>query len=267
MRRALLFILALALLAGGAAMTGSLRGGISLAEEDRKAHPVEGGPIELADGAGNPIAELWVRQYRSEEPGEIAVVYALTNTADLSLTRITFSVDYRDAEGRSLREEPLEMLVGMAADPLLPGETREFTRQHWFQGAETAVAFALMPVLAETELDVMPWTQPQPGNLLLDFCNYPPFTAHFEDLDINPPVSMHFHVDQSVDEDITDPETILAEIESLKRMRIGEERDIFITDSGISYRFTMADGSEWGVSFEAPGLFHWHGKNYEILAD
>lgn len=269
MKRTLILAAALALLAGIAATTGLIPRPMPAlaAEADAEMTPYEGEMIELADGEGNPVAALRVTGYLSEKPRGIAVAYALTNTGSLALTRVTFTVDCRDAGGRSLTESPIEVAYGMAADPLAPGENRAISRRQWFDGAGAAVDFTVAPVLAETELDLAPWTEPRPGNLLLDFCNDPSFSAHFENLDANPPVTMHVRVDQRVDEDITDADVILAQIESLRNMRVGGESDIRVTDSGIAYWFTMADGAEWGVSFEAPGLFCWHNKVYEVLPD
>jgi len=76
---------------------------------------------------------------------------------------------------------------------------------------------------------------------------------------------MVFQVDEQKDETVTDPAEIRAAIERLAGMRIGEEVNIGYTDSGVYYGFTMADGSAWGVFFEAPGLLSWHGRNYEVI--
>lgn len=255
-------LLVAALLAGGVAGIVAASG----EEESYETVPFETS-VELPDGADNPVATLATRLYFSEEEGSLGVGYTLTNRCDLALTRVTFRLTCLDADGNDVYGEPLELWHSFVRDPVQPGEAREFEKRQYFPGAEQVVDFVLEPVLAETELDLAPWTEPQPNNLLLDFCNDPAFSAHFEKLDANPPVNMHLRVDQSVDEDITDLDAMLEEIESLRNMRIGEETDIVYCDRGISYWFTMADGTEWGVSFNAPGIFCWHNKNYEILHD
>lgn len=150
-------------------------------------------------------------------------------------------------------------------DPVKPGETREFVQKHYFDGAETAAGVVLEPMFVKDAVEVKPWTEPRPGSLLPEFANDPDFAAHFEDLDDNLPVEMVFHVDEQKDETVTDPAEIRAAIERLAGMRIGEEVNIGYTDSGVYYGFTMADGSAWGVFFEAPGLLSWHGRNYEVI--
>ena len=257
MKRALTLILMFTLLLGAAAPAGTAEGGKIPFETS----------VELANGAGEAVATLTTRYLLSEEDGKIAVGYTLTNHGEIALTQLNFNVTYLDADGNDLRGKPLYVMIGLMKEPVQPGESRDFEKPHYFDGAGNVAAVALEPIDVKDEVELPPWTEPQPGNLLLDFCNYPPFSAYFENLDTNPPVLMHYHVDQSVDEDITDVDVMLAEIESLRNMRVGEETDICITDSGISYWFTMADGTEWGVSFEAPGIFHWHGKNYNIIND
>ena len=221
--------------------------------------------IELNDGSGNPVATLVTRGIRADEERQVTVAYTLTNHGERALTQLTFDVRYFDADGNDLRGKAIFVMIGLMDQPLQPGQSRDFEKTHYFDGAEKAAAVALEPEGVLDEVELVPWTEPQPGNLLLDFCNYAPFSAYFENLDANPPVQMIYHRDEQVDESITDVDAILKEIESLKNMRIGEESDISVTDSGISYWFTMADGTEWGVSFEAPGLFCWHNKVYEVI--
>lgn len=260
--RILLILLGLALIVSGIMkITGAL-------SEEAEGTPVPfETSIELNDGSGNPVATLATRLIYGGVERQVSVAYTLTNHGERPLTQLNFNVRYLDADGNDLRDKPLYVMIGLMYEPVQPGEARDFVKPHYFEGAENVASVALEPIDVKDDVELPPWTEPQPNNTLLDFCNYEPFTAYFENLDANPPVKMHYHVDQSVDEDITDVDRILAEIESLKNMRVGEETDVWITDSGISYWFTMADGTEWGVSFEAPGIFHWHGKNYAILHD
>ncbi len=223
--------------------------------------------VDLEDGTGNQVATLTTRYFDTSEEGEVTVAYTLVNHGAQALTQLNFSVTYLDPDDNDLRGKPIEVMIGLMYAPVQPGGTRDFEKTHFFSGAETTTSLVLEPIGVKDEIELPPWTEPQPGNLLLDFCNYPPFSAFFENLDTNPPVKMEYHKDQVYDETITDVDEMLAEIESLKNMRIGEESDVRITDSGISYWFTMADGTEWGVSFEAPGLFCWHGKVYEVIND
>ena len=237
--------------------------GSALAQEEAR-HPFETS-VDLKDGGGNPVAALTTRWIDTSVEGEVGVGYTLVNRGERALTQLNFSVTYLDSDGNDLWGKPIEVMIGLMGEPVQPGEARDFEKQHYFDGAEATASVALEPIDVKDEIELPPWTEPRPGSLLLDFCNYAPFSACFENLDANPPVKMEFHRDQALDETIIDVDEILAEIESLKRMRIGEESDVRVTDSGISYWFTMADGTEWGVSFEAPGLFCWHGKVYEVM--
>ena len=223
--------------------------------------------IELNDGAGRPTATLTTRAIVFAEARQVGVACTLVNHGEHALTQVSYNVTYLDADGNDLRGKPVMVLIGLMESPVQPGEARELIRKHYFDGAETTSSVILEPINVMDEIQLPPWTEPRPGNTLLDFCNYAPFSAHFENLDTNPPVQMAYHKDQVLDEVITDVDEILAEIESLRNMRIGEESDVRISDAGISYWFTMADGTEWGVSFEAPGLFCWHNKIYEVLHD
>lgn len=236
----------------------------ALAEEPVYEHIPCQTSIELSNGEGKPAATLAAGYCFNRKPGQIGVGYALTNHGALALTQLTFSVTYLDAGGNDLRGRQIEVLEAFMDDPVQPGETREFIHENFFDGAERAAAVALEPICVLDEAELAPWTEPRPHNLLLDFCNDPSFTACFENLDENPPVKMHFHVDQEVDEDITDPDEILATIERLRNMRIGDAVDYSVDDAGVSYWFTMADGTEWGVVFEDTDLFYWHGQNYRV---
>ena len=234
--------------------------------EEAEGIPWEGS-VELNDGAGNPAATLSTRAILNGEAGQVGVAYTLLNHGQRALTQLNFYVTYLDSEGNALRGDRVYVLVGLMDAPVQPGEARAFEKRHWFDGAEATASVALQPINVKDEVELPPWTGPRPGNALLEFCNYAPFSANFENLDANPPVQMICHKDEAFDQIVTDVDQILAQIESLRNMRIGEESDVRVTDSGISYWFTMADGTEWGVSFEAPGLFCWHNKVYEVLRD
>lgn len=240
---------------------------------DARGEAAEGTPVpfetsvELNDGSGNPVATLTTHQIDTSVERQVTVTYTLTNRGEHPLTQLNFNVSYFDADGNELRDKPIYVMTGLMYAPVQPGETREFVKAHYFDGAENAAAVALEPLGVKDDIELPPWTEPQPNNLLLDFCNYEPFSAYFENLDTNPPVQMIYQRDQVEETVITDVDEILAEIQSLKNMRIGEESDQTICDAGISYWFTMADGTEWGVSFEAPGLFCWHNKVYKVIND
>ena len=250
----------LALVAGG---TGIIACPAFAGALDAEGMPFETS-IELADGSGNEVATLSTVRLYSEKTRSVAVEYAFTNHGEVALTWLEYRVKYLDGNG-SVFKAPPRSLETFMDDPVKPGETREFVQKHYFDGAETAAGVVLEPMFVKDAVEVKPWTEPRPGSLLPEFANDPDFAAHFEDLDDNLPVEMVFHVDEQKDETVTDPAEIRAAIERLAGMRIGEEVNIGYTDSGVYYGFTMADGSAWGVFFEAPGLLSWHGRNYEVI--
>ncbi len=221
-------------------------------------------PIELEDGSGNAVATLIARRLFSEKTRSVAVEYALVNHGEVALTWLEYRVKYLDGDGNVFCAPPRSLETFMD-DPVQPGETREFVQKHYFDGAETAAGIVLEPMCVKDAAEVKPWTDPLPGNLLPAFANDPEFAAHFENLDDNLPVEMYYHVDEEKDETITDPAQIRAAIEWLASLRIGEDANLGVTDSGIYYGFTMADGSGWSVFFEAPGLLSWHGRTYEVM--
>ena len=220
--------------------------------------------IELADGSGNEVATLSTMRLYSEEPRSVAVECAFTNHGEVTLTWLEYRVKYLDADGNVFMEPPRSLETFMD-DPVQPGETRVFVQKHYFDGAETVAGVVLEPMGVKDAAEVKPWTEPRPGSLLPEFANDPDFAAHFENLDDNLPVEMFYHVDQEVDETVTDPAEIRAAIERLAGLRIGGAVNIGYDDAGIYYGFTMADGGGWSVSFETPGLLSWHGRNYEVI--
>lgn len=257
---ALLMAAGLAVVLCGAVRAGGVRA------EEAEGIPFET-TVELNDGAGNPTATLSTRAILTGEERQVGVAYTLVNHGERALTQLNFYVTYRDCEGNDLYGKRVYVLVGLMDEPVQPGEAWAFVKRHYFDGAEATAQVALQPINVKDEIELPPWTEPRPGNALLEFCNYAPFSANFENLDANPPVQMICHKDQAYDHIVTDVDEILAQIESLRNMRIGKESDVRVTDSGISYWFTRADGTEWGVSFEAPGLFCWHNRVYEVLHD
>lgn len=220
--------------------------------------------IELADGSGNEVATLSTVRLYSEKPRSVAVECAFTNHGEVALTWLEYRVKYLDADGNVFMEPPRSLETFMD-DPVQPGETRVFVQKHYFDGAETVAGVVLEPMGVKDAAEVKPWTEPRPGSLLPEFANDPDFAAHFENLDDNLPVEMFYHVDQEVDETVTDPAEIRAAIERLAGLRIGGAVNIGYDDAGIYYGFAMADGSGWSVSFETPGLLSWHGRNYEVI--
>lgn len=220
--------------------------------------------IELADGSGNEVATLSTMRLYSEKPRSVAVECAFTNHGEVALTWLEYRVKYLDADGNVFMEPPRSLETFMD-DPVQPGETRVFVQKHYFDGAETVAGVVLEPMGVKDAAEVKPWTEPRPGSLLPEFANDPDFAAHFENLDDNLPVEMFYHVDQEVDETVTDPAEIRAAIERLAGLRIGGAVNIGYDDAGIYYGFTMADGGGWSVSFETPGLLSWHGRNYEVI--
>lgn len=259
--RILLIALGIAMVLSGIAKVGG-----ALAEE---AAPISiETAIELNDGSGNPVATLTARSIDVSVERQVTVAYTLTNHGEQALTQLNYDLQYFDADGNALREKPIYVMIGLMYEPVLPGESRDFEKTHYFDTANAAASVELIPDHVKDIVELPPWTEPRPGNLLLDFCNYEPFTACFENLDTNPVVEMTVRRDEAeADAPVTDPDAIMAELESLKNMRIGEEADYSVTDSGIYYTFTRADGTTWGVAFEAPGLFCWHGKVYQVLHD
>ena len=220
--------------------------------------------IELADGSGNEVATLSTVRLYSEKPRSVAVECAFTNHGEVALTWLEYRVKYLDADGNVFMEPPRSLETFMD-DPVQPGETRVFVQKHYFDGAETVAGVVLEPMGVKDAAEVKPWTEPRPGSLLPEFANDPDFAAHFENLDDNLPVEMFYHVDQEVDETVTDPAEIRAAIERLAGLRIGGAVNIGYDDAGIYYGFTMADGGGWSVSFETPSLLSWHGRNYEVI--
>jgi len=233
-----------------------------------RALDAEGKPLEmsikLADGSGNDVATLFTMRLYSEKPRSVAVECAFTNHGEVALTWLEYRVKYLDADGNVFMEPPRSLETFMD-DPVQPGETRVFVQKHYFDGAETVAGVVLEPMGVKDAAEVKPWTEPRPGSLLPEFANDPDFAAHFENLDDNLPVEMFYHVDQEVDETVTDPAEIRAAIERLAGLRIGGAVNIGYDDAGIYYGFTMADGGGWSVSFETPGLLSWHGRNYEVI--
>ena len=221
--------------------------------------------VQLPDGSGGIVATLTVNDVYSEGEGQVTAAYTLTNRGEVALTQLNFNVGYLDESGDDIRGKMIYVMIGLMTEPLQPGQSRDFTRTHYFDGAERAVTAVLEPLGVKDEVELPPWTEPRPGNLLLDFCNYAPFSACFENLDENPPVEMVYRHGEEGEEVTTDVDAILAQIESLRNMRIGDEVDVMICDDEIWYAFTMADGTTWSVSFMAPGLFYWHGHVYEVI--
>ena len=223
--------------------------------------------VELNDGAGNPVATLHTRLIYTGAERQVTVAYTLTNRGEHALTQLNYNIRYFDADGNDLRDKALYVMIGLMKEPLQPGESRDFLKSHYFEGAGAVASVELEPLGVKDEVELPPWTEPQPNNLLLDFCNDETLTALFDNLDANPPVELRIYQDEMDEVIVTDVDQMMAELEGFRHMRIGEPTDEMWCDAASAYTFTLADGREIYFSFNAPGIFEWHGKNYTIIND
>ena len=237
------------------------------------AEEVQGTPVpfetsvELNDGAGSPAATLSTRLIYTGAERQVTVACTLTNHGELALTQLNYNVRYFDADGNDLLGKALYVMIGLMKEPLQPGESRDFLKTHYFEGAGTAATVALEPLGVKDEAELPPWTEPRPNNLLLDFCNDEALTALFDNLDANPPVELRIYRDQMDEEIVTDVDQMMAELEGFRHMRVGEPTDEMWCDAASAYTFILADGSQIYLSFNAPGIFEWHGQNYSVIND
>lgn len=210
-------------------------------------------------------ASLAVQSVVSEREGKLRVDYRLANRGERAVTRVRFTLDGLDESGAVLNAAPVSVTCELMEDPLLVGEERSFSRTHYFTGAERTASVRLSPLSAEDETELAPWMEPQPNNLLPDFCNDPVLLARFAALEQDLPVTLIYEEDQVCTEYITDPELIWQVLEALRQVRIGALSDRNVDDGGFTYTFQMADGTSWGLRFDFKNLLYWHGRNYDVL--
>ena len=218
----------------------------------------------FSGGDGEVRASLSAAGLSSPRAGQLSVSYRLVNRGTLAVTRLRFSLRCLDPAGQALGE-PVSVTCELMEDPLRPGETRSFSRNHYFTGAEKTASVLLTPLSAENELELAPWTEPQPDNLLLGFCNDRQLSARFEAMESEPPVALLYDQDQMRSLRITDPALIREAVEGLRQLRIGQRSDRNVDDGGFTYTLVMADGSSLSFRFDYKTLFYWHGHNYEVL--
>ena len=217
----------------------------------------------LLDEKGDIVLETL--GFHSDRDGHICVLYQITNHSDYALTRVRFDLNYLDENGAVIDGRSIHNAEWFQDAPIFPGETRTFEHTNYFTGVEKTKALEFVGLWVFDERILPAWTDPKPGNLLLDFCNDEAFSRQFEDAKTNPPISMDYHVDEDYDGTITDPAAIQAVLEALQEMRIGDETEIFVTDSGIWYSFNLEDGTSWSVGFDSEDMFYWHGKPYAVI--
>ena len=223
--------------------------------------------VEFTSENDDSIATLVTRNCSSQKRGHFGVGFTVTNECDVALTSIRFGITCYDANGDAIDPgySPHMHTQSFLEDPLAPGESRDFGWPYYFADAGLTASFELVPAGVETELTLPPWTDPQPFNSLVDFCNYAPVTDFFEDFDKDPPVELRYHRDQMYDETVADLELIRAAARALESLTIADETFGGITDMRQSYWFVFEDGTEFGFSFETPWLFEWHGATYMVL--
>ena len=214
------------------------------------------------DGEQRALLELL--SFRSERAGQLRVEYRVTNTGALALTRLRYTLTCLDGSGAQTAE-PVSVTQAYLEQPLAAGETRRFERTHYGTGLENTASVRPEAIGADNERELAPWTEPQPNNMLLDFCNDPQLSARFAALDTDPPTTLRFQRDQEEDVIVTDPALIREVCEALQKVRIGEQSERNVDDGGFGYWFTMPDGSEFGFRFDFRTLFTWHSLNYEVL--
>ena len=208
-------------------------------------------------------ASLEIVEYTSERPGQLRVDYRVTNHLSLAITRLRFQLGCLGADGNMLNTA--SVTVSLEEQPLAAGETRQFSRTHYFTGAEATAALLVTPLSAETERELAPWADPRPDNLLVDFCNDPVLSARFAALDTALPEALLYQEDQVRETAVTDPALIRQVLEALAQVRIGQMSERNVDDGGFTYTFFMDDGTSWSLRFDYRTLFFWHGRNYEVL--
>ena len=199
------------------------------------------------------------------EEGSVSIVYTVTNETEIQLTVVELYVDFLDEQGKTLNTKPLQLLSNFRREPLDPGKEVQIDRIYYFEGAENAVQIREVSSRVETIETMGMIRDPQPNNYLLDFCGDDALRARFESLDEELPVMMLYRNGEDEEIRVTDQDTIRQVTDALQKVYIGEETDISITDSAVTFSFFMEDGSQWAVGFEHPSIFNWQGKNYEVV--
>ena len=222
-------------------------------------------------GEPGPISiEALLNDISTKVPNLFGLMYkAGERVSELGVTSPVYLVNttYGQRLSEFINERGYDAVI---CSHLFPMETLTYIRRHYEIRAKCygiLSDYTCIPFLAETELDLKPWNPVQPNHLLLDFCNDETLTALFDNLDANPPVELRIYQDEMDEVIVTDVDQMMAELEGFRHMRIGEPTDEMWCDAASAYTFTLADGREIYFSFNAPGIFEWHGKNYTIIND
>ena len=228
--------------------------------------PIE---VDYSDPNNDPLVSFKLRSLKStkrENDGVIKVYYTLTNQMkEYSLTKVVMTFKYVDENKKVLKESSFERLY--RENPIKAGESFDtmyalaMSEYSKVKGIEVSIDSA------ENELVVKPYEPVQPNNYLFDFYNDEEMTSFKDNFYNDLPVRMKYCKAQIQQCEVTDPELIKEVFEALKKVKVGEESNISVTDSDIYYTFIMEDESSVTIAFESKNILSFRSKGYNLISD
>lgn len=231
--------------------------------------PAETIVVDYADQNNIPIVSFKLRSLKStkrDNGGVIKVYYTLTNQMkEYSLTKVVMTFKYLDENKEVIKESSFERYYRQT--PIKAGESFETMYALPFAEYDQVTGIEVTIDSAADELAVKPYEPVKTNSYLFDFYNDEEMTNFKNNFYNNLPVRMKYFKAQIQQCEVTDPKIIKEVFEALKKVKVGEESDISITDSEIYFTFIMEDESSVTIAFESKNILSFHSKGYKIISD
>ena len=231
-------------------------------------------PAEARDEYRNDKGELMLTfeltalktRFTPNREGAVIVSYTLSNELrELSVTKAALKIEYLGDKGEVLTSRETQSLF--RAKPIAPGEKRaeSFTISFNEYDRVCGVKVSILQVADQSEIP--PYLPPIIDSYLFDFYNDPDVKTFCDNFYGDMPVKLKYFKANRQESETDDPEIITAVFEALKKVKIGGESAISVTDSEIYFTFVMADGRSFTVAFESQGILRYNDKIYCVKED
>jgi hypothetical protein len=196
----------------------------------------------------------------------VSATLLLENKSDVALMRISCESDFIDASGEVI--ENAACSCDYHKNPMQPGETREYHVSRWIHEGERVFDIALAITKVVTIEEEPPLPEPKLGEDLFRFYQRDDIAVFADDFYGEMPVKAVVFMDSwnKAEVELSDPDDIMAVFEAMKQIRVEKQSDVYVTDNYNKITFILADGREFGFSFNRYNL-DYDDNVYKISGD
>lgn len=230
-----------------------------------------GESVEYRNESGELMAVCTLTALEIEHGDEgkqdnVSATLLLENKSDVALMRISCDSDFVGTDGEII--ENAVCYCDYHKNPMQPGETREHYVFRWIYDGERVANIALAITKVVTIEEEPPLPEPKLGETLFSFYQREDISAFADGFYEEMPVKAVIFMDSwnQAEVELTDADDITAVFEAIKQIRVEKQSDVYVTDNYNKITFILADGREFGFSFNRYNL-DYDDNVYELSGD